>query len=252
MQTEHRIIQQVITAKSDSLAADDLIQSYIPFILAEASKTIGKKCTDADDEFSIGMIAFHEAILGFSRDKGAFLPYASMLIKNRIIDYHRKERRHLGLISLQESEDEESDTLLDRIADPKNTIEERINLNATQQEIEELSKVMADFGVSFVDVADNAPKQERTMEACKLAIRYAIEHPQLLDDLLQSKKLPLAALVNGSMVERKTLERHRKYILVMLLIQTNGYEIIRGHLQHSLKSRTDTMSMQCRKGGNRE
>ena len=38
-------------------------------------------------------------------------------------------------------------------------------------------------------------------------------------------------------VERKTLERHRKYILAMLLIQTNGYEIIRGHLRHVLRRR---------------
>ena len=34
----------------------------------------------------------------------------------------------------------------------------------------------------------------------------------------------------GTGVERKTLERHRKYLLAILLAFTNGYEIIRGHL----------------------
>ena len=52
---------------------------------------------------------------------------------------------------------------------------------------------------------------------------------------MRTKKLPLAALVRGAGVERKTLERHRKYVLAMLLILTNGYEIVRGHLQHVLK-----------------
>ena len=95
--------------------------------------------------------------------------------------------------------------------------------------------MMAQFDVSFSDVADNCPRQERTLEACAKAIRYAGENKRLLDELLRTKKLPLAQLVQGSGVERKTLERHRKYILAMLLIQTNGYEIIRGHLYHVLK-----------------
>ena len=99
---------------------------------------------------------------------------------------------------------------------------------------------MADFGVTFTDVADNSPKQERTLEACTTAICYAIENKHLLDAMLKTKKLPLAQLVKGSGVERKTLERHRKYILVMLLIQTNGYEIIRGHLRHALKTKGGT------------
>ena len=36
-------------------------------------------------------------------------------------------------------------------------------------------------------------------------------------------------------MERKTLERHRKYMVALLLIHTNGYEIIRGHLTQVMK-----------------
>lgn len=35
-------------------------------------------------------------------------------------------------------------------------------------------------------------------------------------------------LVEGAKGERKTLERHRKYIIAILLAYTNGFEIIRG------------------------
>ena len=52
----------------------------------------------------------------------------------------------------------------------------------------------------------------------------------LLDRVAQTGKLPLAELARGSGVERKTLERHRKYLVAMLLAFTNGFEIIRGHL----------------------
>ena len=159
-----------------------------------------------------------------------------MLIRSRLTDYQRKESRHYGNLSLDEEIGEEGGTLMETLADSSNPIEESMNLEATKQEIAELSAVMADFGVTFSDVADNSPRQERTLEACKNAIRYAAENTQLLEELLKTKKLPMAKLVSGSGAERKTLERHRKYILAMLLIQTNGYEIIRGHLRHIVKT----------------
>ena len=236
METEHRIVKAVYAAKEDPDKADDLIRSYIPFIRSEATKFMGRLCTEQDDEYSIAMMAFYEAIMGYERGRGTFLGYAALLIKRRLIDYTRKEARHQGQISLDEEIGGEDDrALIDTLADSRDYYEESAHREATRQEIEELSEVMAQFGVSFSDVADNCPKQERTMEACAKAIRYAGENKKLLDELLRTKKLPLAQLVLGSGVERKTLERHRKYILTMLLIQTNGYEIIRGHLYHVLK-----------------
>ena len=51
----------------------------------------------------------------------------------------------------------------------------------------------------------------------------------------RSGKLPIAELASGAGAERKTLERHRKYMVALLLIYTNGYEIIRGHLKQVMK-----------------
>jgi RNA polymerase sigma factor len=181
------------------------------------------------------MIAFHEAILGFDKSRGAFLPYASMLIRNRLIDYHRKNLRHQGTISLFTPTGDDEQTIMDKLADEHDRFEESANLEATKQEIDKLASVMASFGVNFSDVADHSPKQERTLEACAIAIRYAADNKELLNELLRTKKLPMAQLASGSGVQRKTLERHRKYVLAMLLIQTNGYEIIRNHLGQVLK-----------------
>ena len=72
---------------------------------------------------------------------------------------------------------------------------------------------MESFGVSLSDVADNCPKQQRTLLACRKALAYARENSWLLEELVQGKKLPLAKLSDGSGVERKTLERHRKYLV---------------------------------------
>ena len=237
MQKDQGIIKAVYGAKKDPRKADELIRSYIPFIRSEAAKCISRVCTEQDDEYSIAMIAFHEAILGYEQERGAFLEYASMLIKSRIIDYQRREARHQGQVSIYAESGEDDLTILDEMADGRDHYEEAVNLEATKQEIAELSAVMARFGVSFSDVADHSPRQERTLEACTRAVRWAAGDELLLEELLRTGKLPMARLVQGSGAERKTLERHRKYILAMLLIQTNGYEIIRGHLRHVFKGK---------------
>ena len=235
MPKEHQIAVQVRQAKENSQKADDLIRAYIPFIRGEAAKFLNRFCTDQDDELSVAMMAFYEAIMGYETTRGAFLPYAALLIRSRLIDYSRKEVRHWGHLSLDEPYGEEEDrSLADILAAEEDTFEISATREATRQEIQELSDVMTGFGVTFSDVADNCPKQGRTLDACAAAVRYAIENPELLDELLTTRKLPLARLVMGSGAERKTLERHRKYILAMLLIQTNGYEIIRGQLRHVL------------------
>ena len=152
-------------------------------------------------------------------------------IRNRLIDHYRREQRHTGTVSLnaQSSEDDES-SLVDQIRDDRNEAEEFHDRTATQKEIQEFTGQLQEFGLSLSDIADNCPKQERTLTACMRVLDYARQNPDLLDQLVKTKKLPLSQLSEGAGAERKTLERHRKYIVAILLAYTNGFEIIRGHL----------------------
>ena len=236
MQDEHELIQQVYAAKEDMEAVDRLIGSYMPFIKSETAKFLKRPPMEGhDDELSIAMIAFHEAVRGYSRSRGAFLKYAAMIMKSRLIDYRRKEQRHGNVISLDAPAGEDDAPLSDTIADETDHNEAYVVREATRAEIEELTRQMREFGVSLSDVADNCPKQQRTLEACRKALWHAKEHPELLDELLKTRRLPIARLSEGSGTERKTLERHRKYMVALLLIYTNGYEIIRGHLTQVMK-----------------
>ena len=235
MNDEHKIVQQVYAAKEDVKAEDRLIGTYMPFIKTETAKFLKRPPVEGhDDELSIAMIAFHEAIGGYSRTRGAFLKYAAMLIRSRLIDYSRREQRHSRVISLDARTGEDDTTLAETLADERAPYDETAR-DATRWEIEELTRQMKEFGVNLRDVADNCPKQQRTLDACRKALQYARENPALLDDLLKTKKLPIGQLTAGSGVERKTLERHRKYMVALLLIYTNGYEIIRGHLKQVMK-----------------
>ncbi len=63
MNEEHVLVSQVYEAKEDMEAADRLIGTYLPFIKSETAKYLKRPLVEEnDDELSIAMIAFHEAI----------------------------------------------------------------------------------------------------------------------------------------------------------------------------------------------
>ncbi len=233
-QDVQKLIKQVYEAKTDSHAADELISAYMPFIKSETARFINRPPQPEDDELSIAMFAFYEAIRGYSKLKGSFLSFAARQIKNRLIDNYRKEKRSKGLISL-DTPDEDDNELIDTISDSHDEYAENEIREATQAEIRELSAQMETFGVSLSDVADNSPKQGRTLAACQKAVAYARSHPGILEEFLRTKRVPIAKLAEGTNTERKTLERHRRYLVAVLLICTNGYEIMRGHIMQVLK-----------------
>ena len=71
----------VSKAKSDNQCEDTLIRQYMPFIKSETAKFLHRIPQEGqDDELSIALFAFHEAITSYQEQKGAFLPYASKLI----------------------------------------------------------------------------------------------------------------------------------------------------------------------------
>ena len=207
----------------------------MPYVKSETAKFLKRIPREGhDDELNIDMFAFYESILSYRQEKGAFLRFASTGIRNRLIDYYRKEKRHQGLVSLEQpidSEGEDSRTLMDHIDTGRDEAAELAEQSAAKEEILHFSAQLASFGLSLGDIADSCPRQDRTLAACQKALAFAIEYPELLDQLVQTKKLPLAQLCAGAGVERKTLERHRKYMIAILLAYTNGFEIIRGHLR---------------------
>lgn len=234
--TEQSIADRVAQAKISRSAEDTLIQDFLPFIRSETAKFMNRTVQDNDDELSIAMIAFHEAVHHYDETKGTFLSLASTTIRSRLTDHYRKEKRHMGHISMNTPVGDTDTEMGDLIVSEEESHADRIIYrDATRQEIAELAAQMAEFGVSLSDVADNCPTQERNKAICLRAMQYAKENTDVLDEFLRTQRLPLAKLSDGNRAVRKTLERHRKYLIALLLICTNGYEIIRGHLKQVLK-----------------
>lgn len=226
MREDTLILQEIHAARQDPRAADSFIEKYLPFIRAEAAKFTGSR--QDEDAVSIAMFAFYEALMSYQSSRGVFLRLAAKAIKNRLIDAYRKEQRHKDVISYHQDEGDES-PMLERIAagDP---IQDLTHREAARTELAHFAAQLHAFGLSLADVAGCCPRQERTLTACLTVLEYARAHPLIFDQLLQTKKLPVTELAQHTRVERKTIERHRKYLIAILLAYTNGFEIIRGHL----------------------
>ena len=242
MRENREIVARVRAARRDPRAADELVRSYLPFIKAETAKFMGRPPQEGrDDELGIAMYAFHEAVMTYDRVRGAFIPLAALSIRNRLIDFRRRESRHAEVVSLDErrpaSDDEDDRPLVETLAAEKDEISERETRLASRAEIAEFASQLRDFGITLFDVTESCPQQRRTLEACGRALAHARANPELLERLLATKKLPITDLARGSGVEKKTLERHRTYLVALLLAYTNGFEIIRGHLRHVLEKK---------------
>ena len=206
----HTIIDLVYEAKNNSKNADILIKNYIPFIKSEAYKVVGHIITDSCDELSIAMIGFHEAIDSYNRLKGSFLNYSSVIMKRKLIDYYRKEKRHLNQISLDENIDNkesEGNTILDNLEDPKDEYNTIIKRVATNEEILELKDQLKIFGLSLTDIADSSPKQNRTLVSCWKIIDYVKNNRELIDTILETKKLPVTKLSLETGVSKKIIDK---------------------------------------------
>ena len=92
-----------------------------------------------------------------------------------------------------------------------------------QEEIAEVSGLLAAYGFSFWDLADCSPKAGKTRAACAAAIRHMLLNPGLIQKMQSTHRLPIYALAAGSRVSLKVLARHRRYIIAACEILTGDY-----------------------------
>ena len=116
MSQEHEIVSQIREAQHDSAKADEFIRQYLGFIKSETAKFIGRVPAEGrDDELGVAMLAFYEAVLAYDRSRGAFMRFAAVSIRSRLIDYARSEKRHGGTVSYDEPADGEGAALKDTV-----------------------------------------------------------------------------------------------------------------------------------------
>ena len=203
-----------------------LLHEYKPFILRTASVMLKQYVSESDDAWSIALIAFSEALDKYDPGKGNFEAYARLVIRRRLVDDLRRLRKYQSEIDMAP---EAFSGSADPEEGPMNPVDRVVARNATQwapdlqEEIAEVSDLLAAYGFSFWDLADCSPKAGKTRAACAAAIRHMFMNPGLIQKMQSTRRLPIYALAAGSRVSLKVLARHRRYIIAACEILTGDY-----------------------------
>lgn len=222
--------------EGDGRAREDLIEAYTPFVLRVAASVCGRfVALGRDDEASVALIAFGEAIDAFRPDRGgAFLSFAETVIRRRLVDYFRQQKRREVPLSELEVEDEEGNAFSPAEVDAslaRHAAEEE--RRERQAEIASYQALLAEYGITFAELARLAPRHRDAREAAKAVARRIASEERFLDHLRRERALPLAELYRsgGLPVSRKTVERNRKYIIALTLILAGDFPFLREYVR---------------------
>ena len=213
-------------AKSSADARESLIKEYSNFICSCASKAAGRFVDKSDDIYSEALIAFDNALTSYDRSKGNFNSFAKIVIHNRINDYLKKQNRHcnvvpFGSLAVQNDNGEYVDF------DPE---DKNAEISDTAIEIFSLKQELKIFDIDFFDLPSASPKSAKTRKACIEIVKYITGNQSLLDSFYKSKTLPVKAILSDLNVNKKIPERHRKYIIMGVLITEGKYEVLLSYL----------------------
>ena len=234
--------ERAVAALSSEEELEGFIKDSRHFILKQASAAAGRFITDSDDEWSVALMAFSEALNAYDLSKGNFYPFASVVIKRRVVDLLRRDQRRKNEIPADTGGTE----FLDPSDDPSSSISsevmkkeallaeekeaERVRSEEIKDEIQELSRLFSEYGFSFMDLTECSPKAGKTKDSTALAIRTLLSSPEMMGSLKEKKVLPMKELTEKSGVSRKIIDRHRRYVIACALILGGSYPLVAGYI----------------------
>lgn len=222
----------------DKESRELLLRNYRPFFLRVASQVSKKYLVlGRDDEASIAMLAFDEAIMSYNSEAGAsFLSFAELVIKRRMVDFFRRRSRRQAEIPLSALESEDpDDNVVQRIESKQafSVLKEQEEAEERREEIFRLNQILSDYGILFSDLVDASPKHQDARERALEVAQILASDPKLLQYMTHRKALPLKDLQKLVNVSRKTLERQRKYIITLTLILIGEFYYLQEYLKRS-------------------
>jgi RNA polymerase sigma factor len=208
----------------DSVLREKFITAYKPYILKTISYLLGKYVDESNEEYSIGLSAFNEAIDLYDKNKNSnFFKYAEIVIKHRIIDFIRVNKKFLKDVPFSYFEDDE--VFENRYLIYDSVIQyEKIEI---KEEISLFGRQLKEFGITMEELVECSPKHKDSRSLCMHIAKIIAENEVLLNKMIKKRMLPLSDLMKFVNVHKRTVERNRKYIIAVTLILGSNLEEIK-------------------------
>lgn len=200
---------RVVMINSGQEEKDKLIREYIPFIVKTVTAVTNYYIEDKNsEEYSLGLIGFNDAIDTFTPEKGKFLYYAKIVIKNKIIDFLKKKR--IDTINID-------DVNIIRESDIEDSVSIRI-------EVENYRLLLENYGLSIKELLEKSPKHKNTRERCFEIASNVFRDELLLDKIKDKKRLPLKEISLKTGYSLKVIKGNKEFILSILLIYLGEFQ----------------------------
>ncbi len=201
----------------DTQARNDLIDSYRPFILKVSAKFCNRHLDwRNDEELSVAMLAFNEAIDTYDPEQGAaWSSYAYLVINRRLTDYARKEKKHRTNSVLHNN--------LSELMPAAATTDFGHDFESVfwQDEIRSLLDKLEAYGISMKDLVASSPKHKRVRSKLAYIASEIGSDQRFTDYIHQYHRLPVKDICRQFNVRRKFVENWRRYLITLVLILTD-------------------------------
>jgi RNA polymerase sigma factor len=222
-----KLQEEVLKVKKGNMDINIFIEKYKPFIFSTIKELKGRYIDETDELSTIGMLAFKEAVDSFDPDKGNFYSFAKKVIKLRLIDHYRKnKKRKDNVISILE--DREYKNKLIKIEQEKAfdqyLIEEETKLR--REEIKEYVQELKEYDINLKELEKLSPRKKKLKEMYYNSADYIAEDEDLYKNFIESHRLPAKELSENLKINRKQLDRGRKYIISLVILKKGNYEML--------------------------
>lgn len=211
--------------KRDPAARNDFIEKHQNYILKVSSHICKRHISTSDDEFSIALSAFNEAIDRF-HGTGSFLHFAALVIRSRLLDYFRAQNRS-GYELIDENDTAQQNSL-DRASVSRFILQAENELRAL--EIEQLTGELKSWDITLRDLSKTSPKHKSKKAYINSIILLFEKDHDLLEALRSKQQLPLELLETNYQIRRKKIEPYRKYIIAGILMRTGNYDYLKSYI----------------------
>ena len=201
-------------------ATEEFIEKHIPFIISCISKFTGRYVSiENDDEYSIGMIAFVEAIEKYKESRGDFYAFSRLVIESRLKNFFEKENKHSKNKSIEDYKERGTD-LVDNLEDHD---KDDLNREFTINEIKKLKEEIDDFGFGFEELVNEAPKHKDTREKAIDISEKSSREKDITDFMFVKKRLPIKNMSDRFDVSEKVIRKSKLFIITVIIILFRGY-----------------------------
>ena len=218
--------------QGDEAAREEIIAGHQVFLRQMVSKYgFGNEDITSRDEYSVALIALNEAIDSYKAGWRSFSSFAAEVIKKRLIDYHRSQRRYRQqVVSLEQAAFYQAGQTRTADIAGAQKWEEQME---TRAEIEALVKKLRQHGVELADLIRETPRHADSRRLCIHIARTMAKEEELRRHFIKYGTLPLAGLAKRAGVNTKTVQRHRRYIIALTEILLSDLEILKGYIEQA-------------------